>query len=119
MSTMPRRTCGCIATITAPHRTGVAMSDDQSTDDNPEQAARRRLDAEQWLRPTEVAILFGEDRFKINRWLAVGHVVIAGKPYPLSWRRRVIGPYREINPHDVAAALTALDAARRAGGATT
>lgn len=89
------------------------MSDDETTE-NPAQAARERLAAGAWLLPTELGALFGATRFQAGRWMNRGRIVIAGQTYPLRWRPRLLGSYREANPGDVAAALAAYDEARRA-----
>lgn len=102
-----------VATITPPYRPGVMMSDDETTENPAAQAARGKLAAGQWLLPSELGALFGVSRFQVNRWLARGQVVIAGTPYPLHHRPRLLGSYREIDPEDITTALAAYDSAQR------
>lgn len=58
------------------------MSDDAT-------AIERRLDAGEWLRPGEVAVLFGVSRAAVDRWLTAGK--IRHRINPLN-RRRTCDP---------------------------
>lgn len=55
-------------------------------------AVERRLDAGEWLRPGEVAVLFDAGRATIDRWIKAGRI---------GYRRRGPAGYRVLKPEDV------------------
>ncbi|HEV2928302.1 MAG TPA: helix-turn-helix domain-containing protein [Propionibacteriaceae bacterium] len=69
-------------------------------------AIERRLDDGEWLRPGEVAALFGTTRTSIHRWLRAGRI-----------RHRRRGPRQDrfLNPEDVRRELDEYRRERRNG----
>lgn len=65
----------------------------------------RRLDSGAWLRPTEVAMLFGRSRQSIDRWIRAGKI---------AYRRDPSGR-RELKPEDVRRELDEYRRERRNG----
>jgi hypothetical protein len=71
----------------------------------------RRLNDGAWLKPGEVAVLFDRSRWAVVGWLKNG-LRIGGERYYLGYRETV-GGHREIDPHDVRAALDAYRTVRQ------
>lgn len=71
----------------------------------------RRLNEGAWLKPGEVATLFGKSRWTVINWLKNG-VKIGDERYYVGWRPTV-GGHRELDPYDVTKALAASRALTR------
>ena len=70
----------------------------------------RKLDAGEWLRPGEVALLFDTTRTSIDRWIRAGRI---------AYRRRGPAGYRVLNPEDVRRELDEYRRERRNGTGDT
>lgn len=69
-------------------------------------AIERKLDAGEWLRPGEVAVLFEAHRATVDRWIKAGR---------LRYRRRGPAGYRVLKPEDVRRELEEYRRERRNG----
>jgi hypothetical protein len=76
------------------------------------EAVERRLDAGEWLRTGDIAILFGVDPGTPHRWLVRGVKLASGERFRIRYRRTA-GGQRHCNPADV---RRLLDETRRERG---
>lgn len=72
----------------------------------------KRLTDGDWLKPGEVAALFGRSRWAVNGWLKNG-VKIAGERYYIGYRETP-GGHRECDPEDIRTVLAAYRVRRTA-----
>jgi hypothetical protein len=70
----------------------------------------KRLNDGAWLKPGEVATLFGKSRWAVINWIKTG-VKIGDERYRIE-ARPTTGGHRELNPAHVKAALDALRTAQ-------
>lgn len=59
-----------------------------------------RLAAGEWLRPGQVATLFGKSRWAVDGWLRSGARMANGERYFIAYRESP-GGWRELDPEDV------------------
>lgn len=76
----------------------------------------QRLNDGDWLKPGEVATLFGKSRWAVDNWLKKG-VRIKGERYWIGYRETP-GGHRECDPADIAKILAAYRVRRTAGPPT-